>query len=1145
MENGGFKHLLRNGGFHSFLWTQFLGAFNDNLYKIIVSLHAISAANDGGYLALSGAVFVAPFLLFSGYAGRLADSIEKRSVLIAVKIFEIFVMGLGLAAFFTTRIEIMLVVLFLMALHSTVFSPAKYGIVPEMVEDRDLSRANALLEMSTFVAIVLGTAVGTLMFEFWKSAAWKMGIVTLLVAIAGFLTSLKITHVSSPRTTAPFLWNPFSEVLTGTSRLLKDRPMLLAVVGISYFWFLGAFFQLDLLLLGKEVLGVDSLHVGLMVTALAIGIGTGSMLAGRLSGDKVELGLVPLGSIFISLLCMLVPALKGSYGAFVSALTLLGLSGGLFIVPLNAYLQQRSAEREKGRIMATNNFYNTVGLLLASGALWLFHDRLHVPPDKLIFFSGLLTVLVTIYIVALVPDYMVRFILWLLTHTFFRVRISGQKNIPLHGPALLVANHVSHVDGFLIGSCVQRFIRFMVWRPIYEMKVFHWFMRLSHAIPVGSGAQDRADSIRRARHELEAGHVVCIFAEGAITRTGNMLPFKRGLERILDGLDVPVIPVHLDGVWGSIFSFERGRFFWKMPKKIPYPVHVSFGAPMPSCSTSHEVRSAVLELSSAAGIARKDDNDLLHLSLLRNARKHWRKQAMADSSGRTLTYGRSLAGSLLVAEWLRNNRPAEANIGLLLPSSVGGALANFGTMIGNRVPVNLNFTAGRDSMASACEQCGITTVITSKEFLAKAKLTRPEGAVFLEDILGQPTAGSKFMALLTARLAPAGLLLRRYGRRPGPDSIAHIVFSSGSTGAPKGVVLSHFNIISNIQSMTQVYRIGPGDCIVGVLPFFHSFGSTVTLWLPAVVGCSAAYHSNPTDAKTIGSLVQKHQGTFLLSTPTFCASYSRHCTREQFSTLRFALVGAEKLRPAVASAFREAFGLDLHEGYGCTEMSPVVAVNSPDFGAARETQLGTKPGTVGQPLPGIAVKVVDRTTLQPLPENHEGLLLVRGPNQMRGYLGQPSKTAEVVRDGWYVTGDIARIDDEGFIHITDRMSRFSKIGGEMVPHLRLEEAIYSIAPDCQCAVTGVPDDVRGERLVTLYSHATMAPEELWRALGKTDLPRLWLPKLENIYRVAALPVLGTGKVDLSAVKTLAEMSSRRSARTSGQETESAEHASAS
>jgi acyl-[acyl-carrier-protein]-phospholipid O-acyltransferase/long-chain-fatty-acid--[acyl-carrier-protein] ligase len=1126
MAQNSFKDLLKNAGFHSFLWTQFLGAFNDNVYKILVSMRAVDvAANNGSnsdtYLALSMVVFVIPFLLFSGYSGHLADVVSKRKVLISVKVFEIFVMVLGLAAFFSTRIELMLVVLFLMALHSTVFSPAKYGIVPEMLPDKDLSRANGLLEMSTFVAIVLGTSIGSFLFAAWKGEPWKMGVVTLAVAVAGFLTSLKITRVPPSGAVAPFQKNPFGEVWIGTKHLLKERPLTLTVLGISYFWFLGALFQMDLLLFGKEVLKETDLKVGLLVTALAIGIGVGSMLAGRLSGNKVELGLVPLGAVFMGIFCVALYASRGSYTLSVISLSLLGLSSGLFIVPLNAYLQQRSENHEKGRIIATNNFYNTVGLLIAAAALKGLHGKLHLSADKLMLIFGVVTLISSVYIVSVVPEFLVRFVLWMATHTLFKIRIVGQENVPFRGPALLVANHMSHIDGFLINACIQRFIRFMVWKPYYELKVLNWFFKLAKAIPVGTGGpRDVVASIRAARKELEDGHVVCIFAEGAISRTGNLLPFRRGLEKIVDGLDVPVIPVHLDRLWGSIFSFERGRFLWKWPKRIPYPVTVSFGTPMPASSSAHDVRQAIQELASDAAIYSKSSGDLLDLRFIRTAKKNWRRFAMADSSGRELTYGRALTGSLLVSGWVRKNRRSEKMIGLLLPSSVAGALANTGVMIAGKIPVNLNFTAGRESMASAVQQCGIRTILTSKIFLAKAKIEAMDGMVYLEDVLGQMSGLEKLQALISARLLPARLLAA--GGKRTSDSLATVIFSSGSSGVPKGVMLSHHNILANIQAMAQVFWINDNDVIVGVLPFFHSFGFTVTIWLPPVSGCGAAYHTNPTEASKIGEIVAKYHGTLLVSTPTFYSSYTRKCTAEQFSSLRFVLVGAEKLRSTIAAAFHEKFGLELLEGYGCTEMSPVVAVNGPNFEAGRDTQLGNKPGTVGHPLPGIAVKIVNPATMEPLPPDVEGLVLVKGPNQMIGYLNQPERTLEAVHDGWYVTGDIGALDDEGFLRITDRLARFSKIAGEMVPHLKVEEAIYGIIGEYGCAVTGIPDDQRGERLVALYTRPDMTPLELWQRLSETSLPKLWLPKRENVYLVDALPTLGTGKLDLVGVKAKAQ-----------------------
>jgi acyl-[acyl-carrier-protein]-phospholipid O-acyltransferase / long-chain-fatty-acid--[acyl-carrier-protein] ligase len=704
------------------------------------------------------------------------------------------------------------------------------------------------------------------------------------------------------------------------------------------------------------------------------------------------------------------------------------------------------------------------------------------------------------------------------------------------------------------------------------MKAFHWFFKLSKAIPVGtSGVRDMVRSIQDARTELKAGHVVCIFAEGAISRTGNLLPFKRGLEKIVDGLDVPVVPVHLDRLWGSIFSFEGGKFFWKWPKRIPYPVTVSFGDPMPAQeANAHSVRQAIAELGSEAVQHRKSKRDLLHLRFVRTARKNWSRFAMADTTGKELTYGKALIGALLMAQWAKKLKrggdtsvdaarlgaratedgisaatavsgqvgdrqpfsPGEFSsdrgvrgekgsqspsvdhdrarmVGVLLPSSVGGCLANLGITMAGLVPVNLNFTAGSAAMKSAVEQCGITTILTSRVFLAKAKLEAMEGMVFIEDVL---KSGNKVRAFLTARFAPKFML--RAGKTP--DSLATVIFSSGSTGNPKGVMLSHYNILSNIEAVRQVFWLGERDRIVGVLPFFHSFGFTVTIWLPLVSGCGTAYHPNPTDAKAIGELIAKYKGTFLLSTPTFCSGYSRKCTREQFASLRFVLVGAEKLRESIAKQFEEAFGVELLEGYGCTEMSPVIAVNVPNFEAGRDTQVGNKFGTVGHPLPGVAARVVDPETLEPKGANQEGLLLVKGANRMLGYVGGAPNT-----DDWYRTGDIAVLDDEGFLRITDRLSRFSKIGGEMVPHLKIEDAIHKACGDEPCVVVGIPDEKKGERLVVLFV-GPMAPSDLWNKLAETDLPRLWVPKRENIYRVDSLPTLGTGKLDLRGVRAKAE-----------------------
>jgi acyl-[acyl-carrier-protein]-phospholipid O-acyltransferase/long-chain-fatty-acid--[acyl-carrier-protein] ligase len=1129
MANGTYRTTLRIPGLQAFLWTQFLGAFNDNVFKIIVSFYAMQVLGPERGIPLAAAVFVLPFLLFSGWSGHLADAYSKRTVLIWTKSLEIVAMVLAVPALLLVQtdparaIVWQLGVLFLMATHSTLFSPAKYGILPEAVPASELSRANGLLEMSTFAAIVLGTSVGGEMFQRWHDRPLVIGAILVAIAVTGTAMSFGIPRVRAARPGHRFAWNPFSEIGRGLVRLWPDRTLWITTVGISYFWLLGALLQQVLLPWGQVTFDIGEAAATRLYTFLAIGIGAGSLIAGRLSGDKIELGLVPLGSIGLGVFSLLLLLTPPSYYLAAVVLLLLGASGGFFAVPLNALIQQRPADDEKGRVLATNNVLNMVGMLISAAAFWVMGDLLSLTTGQIIFWSALCTLGGTVYVVLRVPDFFIRFTLWMLTHTIYRIRILGRPNIPLRGPALIVSNHVSVVDGGLIGATVQRFVRFMVYGPYYRLPLLNWLLRRMYAIPVTAGnRREVVASLERARQELEAGHVVCIFPEGQISRTGNLLPFQRGFERIVKGLDVPIVPVYLDRVWGSVFSFKRGKFFWKLPERLPYPVTVAWGTPLPSTSTAAEVRQAIAELGSSAMSSRRDAGTRLHVEFMRSARRRWSHLAMADTTGQKLTYGRALIGAFAFGRVLERRTPGETAVGTLLPASAGAVLANIGLFIAGRLPVNLNFTIGRESLDLAIKQAGIKTILTSRKFLEKAALPEMPGMVYLEDLRKDVTGKDKLLALIAARLTPMPILARRYGpRRDAKEDLATIIFSSGSTGVPKGVMLTHANVLANVDSLAQAFPALHNDVFIGVLPLFHSFGFTGTMWLPLLEGSTVVFHPNPMDAKTIGEIADTYKATMLISTPTFCASYVRRITKEQFAHLKYAIVGAEKLREPLRSEFKEKYGVDLLEGYGCTEMAPVVAVNRPDVIAAKQSQIGHKPGSVGHPIPGVTAKIVDQNTGEDLGADKEGLLLVKGPNMMAGYLDAPDKTAEVIRDGWYVTGDIAKIDEDGFIFITDRLSRFSKIGGEMVPHVKIEDAINAILGDTASVVTGVPDPTKGERLIAFYARPEITPEMLWEQLCQTDLPRLWIPKRENVVPIEAIPTLGTGKVDLRRVKHLA------------------------
>ncbi|HET6621976.1 MAG TPA: acyl-[ACP]--phospholipid O-acyltransferase [Dongiaceae bacterium] len=1131
MSDRSYWRLIRDPGFAWMLAAQFLGALNDNIYRFSVSFLALALARQPGaiwdpdvVLATMTASLVAPFLVFSNYAGQLADRFSKRSVLIATKSLEIVAMAGGLVALYLGSVSAMIGALFLMGAQSALYSPAKYGSLPELLPDRDLSRGNALIEMSTFLAIILGGVLGGTIYETFHKTPVMIGVIVLVISIVGTLCSFGIGRTPPGRNVRPFSWNPVGDVALGMRELHGNRRLWLTVLGISYFWFIGALVQQLVLLYGDQVLHSTPTLTQLLGAMIAIGIALGSLAAGRLSGHKVELGLVPIGAVGIGIGSFFLAGVRDSYLAAAICLVVLGFFGGLYSVPLNAMLQQKADEAKRGRFIAANNVMNTFGIMLASGFLALSGGLLGFSPNLVAALAGVTALAVIAYLLILLPDFLIRFCLWMLTHSIYRIRIVGPENVPLNGPALLVANHLSFIDGLLVGSCVQRFVRFMVYAPFFQMPLLGRLFTLMRAIPTGGGgARGAIAAIKRAREELAAGHVVCIFAEGAISRTGNMLPFKRGFEKIVADLDVPVIPVHLDQVWGSIFSFKDGRFFWKWPSRLFYPVTITFGAPLPASVHAWEVRQKLLEMGGDAFRHRRRKTDLVHRRFIAQARQSWRRFCMTDSLGQTVTFGQALTGAFLLARRFGRTLSDSRNVGVLLPASVGAALVNMGLLLSGRVPVNLNFTIGPEAMQAAIDKAGITRIVAARPFLAKAKLDERPGMMFVEDLMkgiGKTERAAWFVLL---RFLPLSWIARLAGGGKGsPDDLCTIMFSSGSTGTPKGVMLSHHNIMSNLEAVAQILWIQPDDRMLGVLPFFHSFGFTGTLCVPLVCGIGAIYHPNPLDAKTIGRLAREHKATILISTPTFAQAYYRTCGPEDFKSLRHVVVGAERLRADFAAQFKEKFGLDMLEGYGCTEMGPVVSVNVPNVAHHGERQIGHKPGTVGHPLPGVAAKVVDAETGSDLREGQEGLLLLKGPGRMVGYLADDYATAAALRDGWYVTGDIAVVDEDGFIRITDRLSRFSKIGGEMVPHLKVEEAMLRIPGVETVCVTAVPDAQRGERLVGFYvANEAMAPSLVWQALSDSDLPKIWIPKATDLKRIESLPVLGSGKVDLRAVKALA------------------------
>jgi acyl-[acyl-carrier-protein]-phospholipid O-acyltransferase/long-chain-fatty-acid--[acyl-carrier-protein] ligase len=556
-------------------------------------------------------------------------------------------------------------------------------------------------------------------------------------------------------------------------------------------------------------------------------------------------------------------------------------------------------------------------------------------------------------------------------------------------------------------------------------------------------------------------------------------------------------------------------------------VTVSIGRPMPPDSSLFELRQAISELGQEAWSYRKRDRRPLHYEFVRRARRHPWRLAFADFQTPRVSYFRALAGALALARALRPRWEGQPAVGLLLPTSVGGSLVNLAATLAGHAAVNLNFTAGRAGMESAATQAGLRTVITSRTFLEKAKLQPPTGValIYVEEVLAEIGVADRTAAAVMALVLPVRWLERIAGaaRPVAVDDTATIIFSSGSTGEPKGVVLSHFNIDANIQSVREAYRALPGDRLVGILPLFHSFGYTIS-WYAINTGIGIVCHPSPLDAVHIGELVQRYAATLLMATPTFLQLYLRRCAPAQFGSLRLVLAGAEALPDTLALAFEDAFGIRPMEGYGMTECAPLVAVNTFDFREPGYFQPGSRRRYVGRPLPGVAVRVVRSDTFEPLGADTEGLVLVKGPNVMQGYLGRADLTEAAFVDGWYNTGDLGFLTEDGFLKISGRLSRFSKIGGEMVPHGRVEEALHqAIGSEAQVfAVTAVGDERKGEKLAVLTTVDEGQVERALQGLSAQGLPNLFIPRRENVIKVDAIPILGTGKLDLKAIRRIAE-----------------------
>ena len=712
-----------------------------------------------------------------------------------------------------------------------------------------------------------------------------------------------------------------------------------------------------------------------------------------------------------------------------------------------------------------------------------------------------------------------------LVRSVYRVCALGLEHLP-QGGFLLLPNHITWVDAIVLQIACPRPIRYIIDQEFYCKPILQPFVRLVRCIPIDT--RHSRSAVRAATEKIAEGEIVCLFPEGQLERAGTLLRLQRGYELIAHHANAPVVPVWLDRLWGSIFSFQGGRFFTKWPKEIPYRVTVAFGKPLePKAAEIATVREELLKLGEFCYSRRPSLDRHLAEACVRGLKRRPFSTAVIDGIDHSeLSRAKLLGAAAALSRFLRK-KFSDERMAIVLPASKGSMVANLAVALAGKVPVDLNFTAGRAANESACESANLRVAISATRFMERVKdFPWPDHVLKLDEMMPQMKRQIIFWWTLSI-LLPARLLARllQIPKKGGHDE-ALLLFTSGSSGEPKGVVLSHRNIAGNVSQFRDLLDAKKDDAILASLPFFHSFGSTVTLWYPLVEGVRIVTYPNPLEVAKNAALVEKYKLTLLLATPTFLRGYLRKAEPDQLRSLRLVITGAEKLPLDLAKAFEERFEQRVFEGYGLTETAPVVSVNLPEPQPTKpdeQVQPSSRLGSVGKMAPGIAAEIREPETDRKLSLHETGMLWLRGPNIFEGYLNDPERTADVLRDGWFKTGDIGRFDEDGFLYIEGRLSRFSKIGGEMVPHEVIEQKIIDLLElsgkdERIIAIVGVTDEAKGEAVV-LLSAIDVDLAQLRDKLRDAGVPNLWIPK--RIQSVESIPVLASGKLDLKKCQELA------------------------
>lgn len=1144
--------LLKIPGFVAFLMVAFLNAFVDLGHKIIIQ-NTLFKSFDGDQqiilTAVINALILLPFILMLSPAGFISSRFSKPAVMRWAARSAVVITSLITLSYYQGWFELSFALTFLLALQSAVYSPAKYGFIRDLLGSDRLSEGNGWIQSITMVAILSGIVVFSLMFE-GRLASGSLGLppdeILMQIAPLGWfliafslfeaLMAQRLPNHKAESPLAQFDWASYKcgKLLTNNMKSLWERRRVIeSVFGLAIFWTVSQVMLAVFPTYAEQNLSETNTFVIQGAMALAgIGIMFGSAIAGRLSHQHINTGLIPLGALGVALGLWLLPSASSMLFA-AGMFFLIGLSGALMIIPLNALIQFHAPEKQLSNVLAGNNFIQNIAMI--SGLLMtVLASVLALGAGWLLYLLACVAVLGALHAVKILPEAFIRLLVSMIIHRKYNLKVLNFHNVAPEGQGmLLLGNHISWLDWAMIQMACPRHIHFVMERSIYERWYLKWFLDLYKVIPISGGHSRKA--LEDVNRLLKEGGVVCLFPEGAISHTGQLSEFKRGFEIAAKDSGAVIVPFYLRGLWGSRFSRSGSKLQETSKGGLKRDVIVAYGAPMSSESSAASVKQKVFELSISAWQKYTDTLPCLDKAFVQTMKAAPAGWAISDVEGEPLSHSRLLTAVLLFRKRIKSL--AGQNLGVLVPTSSGSAIANMAGLMAGKTIVNLNYTASEEAVKAALKQADIRTVVTSKLFMARLK-TRGFGIgdwlggcqiIYLEEVRDSFSVANRLRMMVLVKLLPASFISLLYCRSKQLDDTAAILFSSGSEGLPKGVMLSHRNIMANAKQIADVLNMTDEDVVMASLPLFHAFGLTATCYMPLISGVPMVCQPDPTDALAVGKGVARYRATLLFGTSTFFRLYCRNkkLLPEMFRTLRITVSGAEKLQPEVREQFEQRFKVEIVEGYGCTETTPVAGVNLPDHLDTQwwRLQKGNKPGTVGMALPGSMFRVVDPASLEPLPTGEAGLVLIGGTQIMKGYLNNPEKTNDVIvlRDGvrWYKSGDKGWLDEDGFLTIVDRYSRFAKLGGEMVSLSDIETRVKKVLglSETPMVAVSVPDDRKGEKVILLVE-GEGDESGARKQLMESGVPALLLPS--KIYFVEVVPVLGSGKTDFGAAKKLAQ-----------------------